>query len=268
MGRLKNSLLIAAGGIGGLLGLGGLGLRVPPRAHRPPGQSADFGQIRLSESLPRPVYRHFHRAYGQTAPIVRSAVFLGRARFRRGAWLWMRFAAYHDVGREFWRDMEVTWFGLPVVRGIDSYVDGQGIMNINGQISRGAEIDQGAFLALWAEALLFPSATIGQPGFEWQAVDETTARLSLPFGQGHEVATLTFDATTGFLRRFLAERYKRPNQPKVLWRVEYLGWRPFGAALFPSQVKVTWEDEGQPWFVATMDDVVLNAPLVGRPQAT
>jgi hypothetical protein len=265
MGRLKNALLITTGGIGGLLGLGGLGLRVPPRAHRPPAAVADYGRIKWAETLPRPVYRHFHRAYGNDAPVIQSAVWLGRARFRRGAWLWMRFAAYHDVGRAFWRDMEVTWFGLPIIRGKDSYVAGQGVMNINGQISRGPEIDQGAFLSLWSEAALFPSATIGRAGPEWQPVNETTARLSLPLGQEPEVATLTFDPTTGFLRHFSAERYKRPGGPKVPWRVEYLGWRPFGAALFPSQVKVTWADEGRPWFVATIDDVALNAELVGRP---
>jgi hypothetical protein len=43
----------------------------------------------------------------------------------------MRFKSYHVAGREFRRDMELTWFGMPILRGYDSYIDGKGTLEFS-----------------------------------------------------------------------------------------------------------------------------------------
>jgi hypothetical protein len=35
-------------------------------------------------------------------------------------WIPMRFKSYNVAGRDFRRDMELTWFGMPIFQGYDA----------------------------------------------------------------------------------------------------------------------------------------------------
>jgi hypothetical protein len=48
---------------------------------------------------------------------------------------------------------------------------------------------------------------------------------------------------------------------KILWRNESLGWQTFHGIKLASLGAVTWMDEGTPWAVFTVEDVVYNTDV-------
>jgi hypothetical protein len=96
----------------------------------------------------------------------------------------------------------------------------------------------------------------------WQAVDDTTARLIVPFGEDENTFTVTFDPQTGLMVAMEAMRYKdAEDEEKTLWINEALEWESFHGILIPAFATVTWQDEDTPWLIATLEEVVYNADL-------
>jgi hypothetical protein len=250
------------GGIIAVVGIGWLGLQTKPKNFPlPSDQTRDLGRVGLPASLPEPVYRHFNATLGSEVPKIESAVVWGRARIKTGMWMPLRFKAYYVPGQGFYRYMEITWFGLPVVKGVDSYLRGEGVMNIAGNITAGKKIDQGQVLAMWAEAALTPSAYVTDPRIRWEAVDDRTARLVVPFGEGEETLQFRFDPQTGFMSQMSALRYRGQEENKTPWRGDYMDWQAVHSVKIPTRIAVTWEDEGSPWAYWTIDGVEYNVDV-------
>ncbi len=263
--KKKGIALTILGGVITLFSLGWFGLRARPKPMKLADQPQNkFEFADLPQDLPQPVRRHYELAFGNHAPMADTAVFLGRAQFRMGLWMQMRFAAYHLLGRNLLRNIEVTWFDQPFLKGEDTFINGKGMMNINGEITDGFEIDQAACVNMWCEAIMFPLAGNGR--IRWEAIDEHTARLYMPFADGEEEATVHFDPVSGFMRHFTTLRYKDKGSGKIPWHVEYLNWTTYTAGKFPQKVTVMWEDEGSPWFIGEIDDVVLNVTVPEKMQ--
>jgi hypothetical protein len=178
------------------------------------------------------------------------------------------FWSEHRVGHSGLQLLAVTWFGIPVMRGRDIYMDGHGEMVIAGRRAAGPEIDQGENLFVWSELVLAPSILVTCPGVRWEPVDDTNARLVVPFGDDEDDIVFSFDPSTALLRRARAMRYKTPGSPKVGWQVEYLDWRQYTNGIFPSRLTVTWEDEQDPWFVLDVDGVAFNVPVTQLSSST
>jgi hypothetical protein len=84
----------------------------------------------------------------------------------------------------------------------------------------------------------------------------------VPFSEEEDTFTVTFDPDTGLLRKMEAFRFKQPaDEAKRGWRNEMLGWQTFHDIQIPSPASVTWLDEGSPWSVWTIEDVVLNVDV-------
>jgi hypothetical protein len=130
------------------------------------------------------------------------------------------------------------------------------------EVSMGHEIDQGAFLALWAQSILFPEAWGRLDGLRWTAVAPDRARVSLPFGGGVETATISFAPDeTPFPIAFEADRYRVVGGGKVGWRVDYADWHWRKGVAVPTRTIVTWADEPAPWFDMRMEHVTVNDPI-------
>ena len=57
-------------------------------------------------------------------------------------------------------------------------------------------------------------------------------------------------------------RWKEPtSEAKTLWRNESLGWQTFHGIMIPSPAAVTWLDEGTPWAVFTVEQVIYNVDV-------
>jgi hypothetical protein len=63
--------------------------------------------------------------------------------------------------------------------------------------------------------------------------------------------------------RFIeAMRYRETtDEAKILWINKVSEWRALGGALTPAVGAVTWFDEGTPWAVFTVEEVVYNADV-------
>ena len=205
----------------------------------------------MTRTLPPSVERWLD-ALGQPAEPFTTAVLEGRARFRRegkGFWLPIEALMWHELGHHQVADLRVGFGPITFVRGLDGYVDGTGFSRISHTLDVGPEIDQSAALFMWAEAILFPSAWRDRADLDWATVDDATADVSLPFGEGRLSARVTFDPGTRFPSRFRAERYKGVARRRTEWIVDYSEWRATAdGVVLPSLATVTWADEPGPWF--------------------
>ena len=200
------SILIA------LVLLGWLGLKVKPAAFAPfPQESPALETIPLPAGLPAPVERFYRTVYGEQIPVIRTVVIKGRADISPfGFKLPARFLFVHNAGKDYRHYIEATWFGLPLMKVNESFVDGHSRFElpVGPTIEDDASITQAANLGLWAEANWFPAIYLTDPRVHWEPVDENTALLFVPSGEKEENFVVRFDPQTGLLTSMEAMRFR------------------------------------------------------------
>jgi hypothetical protein len=261
------TILAAGSSLALLASAGWLGLRVKPTPFPPhPESTPELSTSELSSDLPEPVRRHFRATLGGRVPRIESAVVWGRADFKVGGlWSRMRFKGYYVPGREFRRDMEITWFGVPILRGSDAYLGGEGSLEITGLVntsSRGENFDQGQNLAMWAEApFTTPSVVVLDPRARWEPTDAHTARLVVPFGEREEILRAEFDPESGLMRSMSGMRYRDQEKSKTPWRGEFSDWRMLHRIKVPHQNVAIWEDQRQPYGIFEIEGTEYNVDV-------
>jgi hypothetical protein len=242
-----------------------LGFRPRPKPLPPfPASGTTPETIPLPEGLPAPVERFYRQVYGSRIPVITTAVISGRARLRlSGIPLPGRFRFTHIAGEGYRHYIEVTFFGRPVVRVHEYYIDGQGRLELPvGVVADEPKVDQGANLGLWSETGWMPAVYLTDPRVCWEAVDGHTAVLVVPFGEHEERFIVRFDPQTGMIRFFEAMRYKDADSDgKTLWIDEALEWGPVDRHMTLTRASVTWFDEGIPWAIFFTDELVFNADV-------
>lgn len=246
-----------------LVGFGTLGLVIAPRPFRPHPAPAHPGSPRPFRSgLPEPVERHFLETLGPTPPEISTAVVWGRGRACiRGVWVPLRFKTWFRSGDAYSRRFEITWFQRPVLRGWDSYINGEGVFEIGDRVESGGWVNQAQVLELWAGMLWTPTVFVHDPRADWEPVDDHSARLVIPFEQGTESLQAHFDPFTGRMTDFTALRYAGETTQKEPWRVDLLAWKEFNGLLIPSRVDVAWGESGAPWVYWNVDGIVYNVSV-------
>jgi hypothetical protein len=256
--------IAVASGLAAVGGAGWLGLLVQPAPFPAyPDHSADRGTAAPSESLPAPVRLFAQVAEGDHVPITESAVISGRGRLTfSGITFPTRFRFIESGGRDYRHYIECTWFGFPFLKVNEWYLDGHLRQQLPfGVVANEPRADEAANLALWGEMVWLPSILLGDPRLRWEAVDEQTARLVVPPNQD-ESFTVAFSQTTGLLQSLTAMRYKTPQaQSKTPWRIDICGWECFRGVRVPSPVEIMWLDDGKPWFVMKLEDIVYNVDV-------
>ena len=274
---MRTMTRVAAGGVGALAllaGVGWLGLQVKPNPFEPhPEGTGELDTVELSSDLPEPVYRHFQATLGEQIPRIKTAVVWGRGDFNfNGLWTHVRFKSYHDPGSEFLRDQEISWFGMPILRGVDTYLGGKGSLDITGLFGllnisdSGEKFDQGQNLALWAEAVYTtPSVLVLDSRVRWEPIDDTSAQLIVPFGeQEEESLRVEFDPETGLITSMLSMRYRDQEETKTPWRGKYSNWRTVHGIKVPHRVVGTWEDWEEPYVILDLEGAEYNVDLSER----
>ncbi len=248
-----------------LIAVGWIGLHVPPKPFAPfLGHTVSKGTVPLPDGLPDPVERFYREIYGDSIPLIESAVISGRASLRiRGVTFPGRFRFAHIAGKGYRHCIEATLFGLPVMKINESYVDGKACMELPfGMIENEPKVDQGANLALWGEAMWFPSIYVTDPRARWEPVDDATAIIVVPFGDTEECFVVRFDPGSGLPRLMEAMRYKGADAAdKTLWLNEFSEWNDRGGERVFTVVAVTWFDEGRSWAEFRVEEIVYNADL-------
>lgn len=247
-----------------LLLLGWLGLQIKPNRFFSFSQrTPEVKTVSLREGLPAPVERFYRQLYGDNVPVIESAVMSGRATLRvSGVTFPGRFRFTHKAGQGYRHYIEATFFGLPLMKINEHFLDGKSRLELPFGISEGPQVDQGANLALWAESIWFPSLFLTNSRVRWEAIDEDTALLIVPFGENEQNFVVRFDPETGMLQLMESMRYKETaSDNKTLWLNQASEWTSINGSKVPAVGAVTWFDDGTPWAVFRVEDVVYNVDV-------
>ena len=250
-----------------LLVLGWLGLQIKPKSFLPyPEKTPELKTMPLPRGLPAPVERFYKTVYGDEIPVIETAIFKGRAFIAPfGVKLPARFLFVHNAGKDYRHYFEATWFGMPIMKVDESYVDGKSFFKlpVGAPLDNDASTNQGANLALWAEAAWFPSIWLTDPRVRWEAVDENTALLFVPFEDKEENFVMRFNPETGLLDSMEAMRYRDPGPQakKILWITRNVPSKKIEGTQLDTVGTATWLDQGIPWAAFTLEEVNYNVDV-------
>lgn len=259
-------ILISFSILAGVLLVSWLGLQFKPRPFSAyPEAPPALQTVPLPNGLPAPVERFYRIVYGDRVPLIQTVVIKGRAEISPfGVRLPARFLFVHNAGKDYRHYIEATWFGLPVMKVNESYVNGNSHFELPvGTYENDPSITQGAVLGLWAEASWFPSIWVTDPRVHWQPVDDKTALLFVPFGNQEENFVVRFDQGTGLIDTMEAMRFRDPGPQakKILWITKNVGDRTIEGTKISAAGSATWLDQGKPWAVFSMEEVDYNVDV-------
>jgi len=246
--------------------LGWIGLQIKPASLSSyPQENGKLKTQPLPAGLPTPVMSFYSQLYGDRLPVIESFVITGRAKMRiMGITFPARFRFTHLAGQGYRHYIELTFFGIPIMKVNEYYLDGKGRLELPFGVEEGEKINQGANLALWAESMWMPAIFISDPRPHWQGIDQDTAVLFIPFGEDEQQLIVRFDQQSGMIAIMESMRYKgSDSERKTLWINEAAIWEERDGILTPTTASVTWFDEGTPWAVFTVEDVRYNVDVEG-----
>ena len=250
-----------------LIGLAWLGLQIPAAPYpNTAGATPVLETKPLPNNLPAPVEGFYRAVYGDRIPIIHSAVLSGQATIQPipgGPRFPARFRFTHRVGQDYRHEIEVTWFGLRIMQVNETYIHGRSRQELPwGTVDNAPQANQAANLGMWAETMSMPAAYLMDSRVRWEAVDDLTAWLVVPFGSTEERFLVRFDADTKLIRFMEVMRYKGTgaNAPKILWITENLPEPTVDAAgvRLPAIGTATWLDDGKPWARFVTESITYN----------
>jgi hypothetical protein len=261
--HLKTMIALLVSSIGGIV----VGGRIKPRPFKSSNWSSqDLGSVDLPTGLPAPVERYARTIFGSTIPIIESALVMGRAELTlNGITFNGRYKFYHQAGKAYYHTIELTWFGRPIIKVHERYMNGQAVMALpGGRIENDPKTNSAANQGLWAEAIWLPSIWFTDERVQWVAVDDTTARLIIPGAAEEEQFTLTFDPVTGLNKQIKTLRYRESKDAvRHRWTNTTLEWTDFKGVYVPARASTQWDDD-KPWAVWHIDEVFYNVDVSGR----
>lgn len=217
----------------------------------------------LPAGLPASVERFYTELYGAQIPVVDTAVITGRGEMRiSGITFRARWRFSHITGQDYRHYIELTAFGSRLMAVNEWFLNGDARLELPFGVSEGPNIDQGANLALWAEAVWMPSVWVTDFAVRWEPIDETSARLMVPFEGQEEAFVVQFNPDTGLLERMDSMRFKgNTDRQRTLWINEVLDWGEVDGHPVPLRTEITWGDEDSPWAHLHTESVIYNADL-------
>jgi hypothetical protein len=230
-----------------LVTLGWAGIHIRPAPFAPVKQAEVAPEtIDVPNGLPGPVERFFRARFGDRIPLIHSAVISGRGTMRLpqlfNLTLPVRFRFIHEAGLNYRHYIEVTFFGLPLLKVNEYYVDGKERQELPWAVATdNPKLDQGGNLGMWAEVMQWlPSVLVTDQRVRWEPLDDQSAILVVPFGDEEERFIVRFSERSGEITYWEVMRYADGTGEKKLW------------------VNGTWFDDGRPWFIFEESDVIYN----------
>ena len=230
----------------------------------------------MTDGLPAPARRYLRRTFARGAPLHRSVrlSMQGSIRLRPdGAALPMEAEQVVAPPHGFvWKAVAGTW--RMWFRGFDRYGQGEGAMRwwLYGVLpvvsASGPDITRSAAGRLGGEAVFVPALLLPTNGASWEAVDEETARVTLPVGGEPVSSTLTV-AGDGRLRSVTLRRWRSDDDEAGYDRfvVDRFGdERTIDGVTLPTRFRAGWrlgEPDAFPFFDATIGAIRFGASPPG-----
>ena len=269
------NILIIVGGILLTAGfLGWLGLQIQPQSfplyleNTPPSPAITppLEAISLSTGLPAPVERFYRTMYGEEVPVIETVVIQGRGVIKplMNIPIPARFVFVHNAGKDYRHYFEATLFGIPLLKVNEGYIDGASFFESPmGSYYDEANANQGANLAVWAEAIWFPSLWVTDLRARWEPVDEYTALLYVPYEKGEENFLVRFNPRTGLIDMLESMRYREigEGKDKILWIVRNEAGQPTAGNNISPVGSVMWLDQGKPWAYFNLEELIFNVDV-------
>lgn len=264
---VRNILLILISVVVAIIILGWIGLQIKPASF--PDFSGDIPQMKtipLPDGLPAPVERFYRAVYGEQIPVIETVILQGRGLMKPAMDIPLpaRFIFVHNAGKDYRHYFEATLYGIPILKVNEGYLDGASFFESPMATSYDDEnSNQGANLALWAEATWFPSLWITDSRVHWEAIDENSALLFVPYEQKEENFVVRFDPKTGLLDTMEAMRYRESGEdkPKILWIARNEHGQLIDGSNINSTGSVMWLDQGKPWAYFTVEKLIYNTDV-------
>lgn len=263
--RFVRVLVAVAGVIAAIAGLGWLGLQVRPKPFASyPATTPPLDSVAPPADLPEPVARYVRAAFGERIPVIRTAIISGRGWLRfSGITFPARWRFVYEAGQGYRHIIEAALFGQPLLKVNETYLNGQGRLELPfGVVENEPKVNQAANLGLWAEAIWLPSIWFTDPRVRWEAIDDHSARLIVPFGAEEQAFTVWFDSVTGLIRRMETLRWRDAGDAApIVWRNEALAWMRAAGMQIPAEATVTWMDQGTPWLRLDTEEAIYNVEV-------
>jgi hypothetical protein len=230
-----------------------IGFFFNPKVHKPELEPIEPPEmIPLPGDLPYPVHRYLQMNFGDQVPLPATVVAWGLGKrigrnFGRLGPLWMpsHWALYLIPGKEFVYRLTVTWFGRKMLQGGDELRQGYGRFIMNKDRLENANINKSEWIMLWLYTIMAaPSAILADPANTWEAVDDQTARLSVPYKDGERWDfTLLFDSETGQLTGVDTMRVASRDGKKTPYQIRLGEHEKLGPGILPSFMKAAWDND-------------------------
>jgi len=224
--------------------------------------------VRELEGLPAPVQRYFRAVLQDGQALIAAATLTLEGRFNMSATghQWKPFESRQHVVTlrpGFIWDARVTLFPGLVVRVIDSYIAGQGLLRaaLLGLFTvadqrGGGEIARGEFMRFFAEAAWVPTALLPSQGVRWEAVDAHSAHATMTDGE------LTLTLLFSFNKDGLIESARAKARGATVgketlmlpWEGRWSDYRPHDGMRVPMKGEAAWlhPQERRPYFVGSV----------------
>jgi hypothetical protein len=230
-----------------------IGFFFKPPVHKPELEPIDpVEMVPLPANLPYPVRHYLEMSFGDQVPLPATAVAWGLGKrigrsFGRLGPLWMpsHWALYLIPGKEFVYRLTVTWFGRRMLQGGDELRQGYGRFIMNKDRLENTNINKSEWIMLWLYTILAaPSAILADPNNTWEAVDDQTAKLSVPHKDGSRWEfTLLFDSQTGQLSGVDTLRVTSRDGKEIPYQMRMGKHEKLGPGTLPGYMKAAWEND-------------------------
>jgi len=267
MVSIRNILFIIAGLLIVIGLLGWLGLQIQPKPFPSfPEHTQPLKTVPLPAGLPAPVERFYKIVYREEIPVIETVVILGRGVLKpfMNIPIPARFVFVHKAGKDYRHYFEATMFGIPFLKVNEGYIDGASFFESPmASYANDPNSNQGANLAVWAEAIWFPALWVTDPRAHWEPVDEHTALLYVPFEKGEENFLVRFNPQTGLIDVMETMRYRDTGegQSKIQWILRNELKQPAAQSNDSSVGSAMWLDQGSPWAYFVVEELIFNVDV-------
>jgi len=230
-----------------------VGFFFKPAEHKPELEPIEPTEmIPLPEGLPFPVRRYLQMCFGDQVPLPATAVAWGLGKrigrnFGRLGPLWMpsHWTLYLVPGKEFVYRLTVTWYGRKMLQGGDELRQGYGRFIMNKDQLENTNINKSEWIMMWLYTIMAaPSAILADPANTWEAIDDQTARLSVPYKDGSRwTFTLLFDSESGQLTGVETLRVTSRDGKETPYQIRMGNHDKLGPGTLPGFMKAAWEND-------------------------